>query len=116
MFPPFMQAGGAATVDDYVTSIEYVINIAGEESVGIGTDFTQGHGPEFFSWINADKGRHRRLTNHSSETTLTAPAGLSTIGELPNLTLAMQRAGWSEQRIRRIMGGNWSRLFSNVWR
>jgi membrane dipeptidase len=115
MFPPFMGAGAAATVDDYVESIDYIIDIAGEEVVGIGTDFTQGHDAAWFDWITHDKGRHRRLTNHSSATTLTSPAGLETIGDLPNLTAAMERAGWSERKIRRVMGQNWLRLFSEVW-
>ena len=42
MFPPFLKKGSAATVDDFVEAIEYVVNICGEENVGIGTDFTQG--------------------------------------------------------------------------
>ena len=44
MFPPFLKRGPASTVDDYVEAIEYVLNICGEEKVGIGTDFTQGYG------------------------------------------------------------------------
>jgi hypothetical protein len=28
---------------------------------------------------------------------------------------AMERAGWSERKIRRVMGENWLRLFSEVW-
>jgi microsomal dipeptidase-like Zn-dependent dipeptidase len=41
MLPPFLAKGNAASVADYIEAIEYVINIAGEDSVGIGTDFTQ---------------------------------------------------------------------------
>ena len=48
MFPPFLRRGTASTVDDYVDAIDYVINVAGEDSVGIGTDFTQDYGPAFF--------------------------------------------------------------------
>ncbi|MEO6984941.1 MAG: dipeptidase [Paralcaligenes sp.] len=116
MFPPFMGAGANATVDDYVAAIDYVIGLAGEDNVGIGTDFTQGHDAAFFDWITLDKGRHRRLTNHSAETTITSPAGLSTIGELPNLTIAMERAGWRESRVRKVLGQNWMDLFARVWR
>ena len=58
MFPPFLKRGPKSTVDDYVEAIEYVIGIAGEDQVGIGTDFTQGYGQEFFDWITHDKERH----------------------------------------------------------
>lgn len=112
MFPPFLARGTASTVDDYVQAIEYVIDLVGEEQVGIGTDFTQGWGPEFFDWITRDKGRARKLTEFGE---ILNPQGLRTIGEFPNLTAAMQRRGWSETRIRRVMGENWVRVLGEVW-
>ena len=113
MFPPFLRKGPASTVEDYVEAIDYVVNICGEEGVGVGTDFTQGYGQEFFDWITHDKGNGRRLTNFGE---VINPAGLRTIGEFPNLTAAMQRAGWSTTRIERVVGGNWLRLLKDVWR
>ena len=112
MFPPFLARGAASTVDDYVHAIEYVIDLVGEEQVGIGTDFTQGWGPEFFDWITRDKGRSRKLTEFGE---ILNPQGLRTIGEFPNLTAAMQRRGWNETRIRRVMGENWVRVLGEVW-
>ena len=35
MFPAFLRAGTAATVDDYVEAIDYVIDIAGEDCIGV---------------------------------------------------------------------------------
>ena len=43
------------------------------------------------------------------------PEGVRTIGELPNLTAAMARAGWKESRIRKIMGENWLGLLARAW-
>jgi membrane dipeptidase len=112
MFPPFLKRGIEATVDDYVEAIDYVINLVGEDCVGIGTDFTQGYDKGFFDWITHDKGRHRRLTNFGR---IVNPEGIRTIGEFPNLTDAMERAGWTESRIRKVMGGNWVNTFREVW-
>jgi membrane dipeptidase len=112
MFPPFLKRGIEATVDDYVEAIDYVINLVGEDCVGIGTDFTQGYDKGFFDWITHDKGRHRRLTNFGR---IINPEGIRTIGEFPNLTAAMERAGWTESRIRKVMGGNWVNTFREVW-
>jgi membrane dipeptidase len=112
MFPPFLKRGIEATVDDYVEAIDYVINLVGEDCVGIGTDFTQGYDKGFFDWITHDKGRHRRLTNFGR---IINPEGIRTIGEFPNLTDAMERAGWTESRIRKVMGGNWVNTFREVW-
>jgi membrane dipeptidase len=112
MFPPFLKRGIEATVDDYIEAIDYVINLVGEDCVGIGTDFTQGYDKGFFDWITHDKGRHRRLTNFGR---IINPEGIRTIGEFPNLTAAMERAGWTESRIRKVMGGNWVNTFREVW-
>jgi membrane dipeptidase len=112
MFPPFLKRGIDATVDDYVEAIGYVINLAGEDCVGYGTDFTQGYGQDFFDLITHDKGRHRRLTDFG---TVLNPAGIRTIGETPNLTAAMEKAGWKPSRIEKIIGRNWLRVFRDVW-
>ncbi len=112
MFPPFLRRGSDSTVDDYIEAIEYVIDIAGEDSVGIGTDFTQGHGEPFFNWITHDKGYARRLTEFGE---IKFPEGFSSIRDFPNLAVAMERAGWTEARIRKILGLNWLRLLDEVW-
>jgi membrane dipeptidase len=112
MFTPFLPQGAKAVVDDYVAAIEYVIDLVGEEQVGIGTDFTQGWGPEFFDWITRDKGRTRKLTEFGE---ILNPEGFRTIGDFPNLTAAMERRGWSETRNRRVMGENWLRVLREVW-
>ncbi|WP_158772685.1 dipeptidase [Cobetia sp. L2A1] len=112
MFTPFLKAGVNATVDDYVEAIEYVMNLVGEDAIGIGTDFTQGHGQDFFEWLTHDKGYARRLTSFGK---IVNPEGIRTIGEFPNLTDALLRRGMSEQQVRKIMGENWLRTLENVW-
>jgi len=112
MFAPFLKRGPDATVEDYLEAIEYVVDLIGEDNVGIGTDFTQGYSTEFFDWITHDKGRYRQLTNFGK---VVNPEGIRTIGEFPNLTAAMERAGWGESRIKKIMGENWVRVFDSVW-
>jgi membrane dipeptidase len=112
MFPPFLPKGPASTVDDYVAAIGYVIDLIGEDAVGIGTDFTQGYGPDFFDWITRDKGDGRRLTEFGE---IINPEGFRTIGEYPNLLRAMERAGWMSARIEKVAGENWLRVLAEVW-
>ncbi len=112
MFAPFLKRGPDATVEDYLEAIEYVVDLIGEDNVGIGTDFTQGYSTKFFDWITHDKGRYRQLTNFGK---VVNPEGIRTIGEFPNLTAALERAGWNESRIKKIMGENWVRVFDSVW-
>jgi len=112
MFPPFLAKGASATVDDYVEAIEYVIDVVGEDSVGVGTDFTQGYDKPFFDWITHDKGDGRKLTDFGA---VINPEGLRRIGDFPNLTAAMERRGWTAARIEKVMGGNWLQLLTDVW-
>ena len=112
MFPPFLENGANSTIDDYVEAIDYVVNLVGEDCVGFGTDFTQDHDDSFFQWITHDKGSGRKLVEFGE---ISNPLGLQTLGEYPNLTEAMLRGGWSENKVRKIMGENWLRLLREVW-
>ena len=112
MFPAFLKRGADSTVGDYVEAMEHVISVAGEDHVAFGTDFTQGYGQDFFDWITNDKGDARSLIKFSP---MPNPKGVETIGQLPNLTAAMERAGWTQARIGKVMGENWLRFLADAW-
>ena len=76
-----------ATLADVVAHVEHVIQIAGIDHVGIGSDF-DGVG--------------------------CVPAGLSDVSMFPNLTRALLEKGHSAEEIRKIYGGNMLRVFRAV--
>jgi membrane dipeptidase len=112
MFPAFLARGAQSSVEDYVDAIEYTINLAGEEQVGLGTDMTQEQPASFFHWITHDKGHGRKLVDFGAMLEL---EGFSRLRDFPTLTAAMERRGWPAARIERILGGNWLRLLGDVW-
>ena len=112
MFPAFLKRGMESSVEDYVEAMEHVIDVVGEDSVAYGTDFTQGHDMGFFDWITDDKGNARSLIKFGEIKDL---KGIETIGDTPNLTRTMERAGWPEGRIRKVMGENWLRFLAEAW-
>jgi membrane dipeptidase len=112
MFPPFLRQGSNASVADYVEAIAYVIDLAGEDNVGIGTDFTQDQDASFFDYLTRDSGTGRRLIEFG---TIVNPEGMRRIADFPNLARAMERAGWAEPRVRKVVGENWLRLLDAVW-
>lgn len=112
-FPWFLRE---PTLDAYLDAVEHVIGVAGEEHVGIGTDFTEGHGDAFLEWIVRDKGYGRLLTTTPlDELRIVMPAGLERLADWPSLTAAMEARAWSEERILRLLGGNWLRFLGDVW-
>jgi len=118
MFPPFMAKGPDSTIDDYVQAIEHVMNVAGEDQVGIGTDFAQrsdvrpSYWPDHPGYFTNDKGYARRLTDFSNSR---LPPDFQSLADYGNLTTAMERRGWKEARIRKIMGENWMKYLETVW-
>jgi len=114
-YPPFMPQADASTVVHCVEALEYLINLIGEDSVGIGTDFTQGQDAAFFDWLSHDKGTGRRLIPPRPGGVVAMPEGLATIGEFPNLTATMLERKWPETRIRKIMGENWLNVLDRAW-
>ena len=114
-YPPFMPQDADATVEHCVETLEYLVNLVGEDTVGIGTDFTQEQDAAFFDWLSMDKGTGRRLVPKRAGGVTVMPEGLRTIGEFPNLTRTMVERGWPESRIRKVMGENWVRVLREAW-
>ena len=115
-YPPFMAQGENATVEDCVDTLDYLVNLIGEDAVGIGTDFTQDQDGAFFDYLSLDKSYARRVVpKRPGDGTVKMPDGLRRIGDFPNLTAAMEKRGWPETRIRKVMGENWLRMLKEVW-
>jgi membrane dipeptidase len=72
---------------EWLGVVERAIEIAGEEHVMLGSDFDGGP---------------------------TLPRGMRDIRDMPMLTEAMMKRGWSEERIRKFLGGNLLRVVRQV--
>ncbi len=77
------------TVDQWVGVVDRAIGIVGEDHVSLGSDFDGGP---------------------------TLPRGMRDIRDLPMITEAMARRGYSEERIDKFLGGNLLRVFGEVTR
>ena len=44
------------------------------------------------------------------------PEGAQDVSMLPNITYELLKRGYSEQNIRKILGENWRRVYSQVWK
>jgi membrane dipeptidase len=75
------------TVDKVVDHIDYVVKIAGINNVGLGSDFDGINDP---------------------------PNGLEDCAKLPNITKELVKKGYSEENIKKILGGNFIRVFKEV--
>ena len=74
------------TIEEWVEQVDYAINLVGEDHVAMGFDMSRGGG--YFRDFDATK--------------------------YPLITGALVKKGYSQSRIRKILGGNWLRLFARA--
>lgn len=130
-FGPFNWRGGAdrPTLDDYLEAIEYTVGVAGIDHVGIGTDHVAEPGgyPQsvrdraamtYTPYSQANAARTRRYYTEvvpgiSRDDQLTGFAGMQ---DLPRVTQGLLDRGYGEADIQKILGGNFVRVFRQVWK
>jgi membrane dipeptidase len=75
------------TADDFAKVIDYGVRLVGEDHMALGSDFDGG--PPL-------------------------PQGMDDISDYPEMTKAMQRLGYTDERIQKILGGNLLRVIRQV--
>ncbi|MEO8449022.1 MAG: membrane dipeptidase [Gemmatimonadota bacterium] len=111
-FSFFLVPSGRGTVDDFVRHLDYAVQLVGPDHVGLGLDFILGKsysGPmqdtdaftpeaypqQFEGWIYAE--------------------GISDFTGLATVVAKLMEKGYSEENIAKVMGGNWLRVWREVW-
>ena len=74
-------------VDQLARVIDYGVRLVGEDHIALGSDFDGG--PPL-------------------------PREIKDVSDYPQMTYAMQKLGYSDQRIRKILGLNWLRVIRQV--
>lgn len=109
-----------ATVHDVVDHIEHVVDVAGIDHVGFGTDMNDVYLERGYTPPNSVY-RSERLEfpevygRGPTEEYDPFPAGVDRHTKLPNLTRALVERGFDDDEIAKILGGNWLRVFDEVW-
>ena len=114
-FPAFFENTFDATLADYVDAIDDLVQRVGTDHVGIGTDYTQDQSKVFFDWIFSQQGTKYQERPIVYPDPLIHPQGMETPDKFPNLAGELLRRGYSETDMIKILGGNWIRLFQQVW-
>jgi membrane dipeptidase len=120
-FMPFLRTKGQPTSADLIRHIEHVVNVAGEDHVGLGTDGGISGielTPEFIKQHRANVQERRRLgisAPGEEEDVYTFLPDLNTPRRFETLAAMLRERGHSQARIEKILGGNFARLFREVW-
>ena len=120
-FMPFLAPDGHARAKDVVEHLVHAVNVCGEDAVGIGTDGS-------VTAIDDLDAYRATLAEHVAER---ARAGVGAAGERADtfpfvvdlrgkdqfreLMRLLEQRGWREERIAKVMGGNFISYAERVW-
>ena len=119
---PFLTPGRVPTAEDVLDHIEHALDVCGEDHVGIGSDLsvTPIDGSDEY-WA-----RHREFVSRRVAQGIAAPAEdpnfLFTVPDLNSprrmelIADGLAGRGHPSARIEKVLGGNWLRLFREVWK
>jgi membrane dipeptidase len=119
---PFLSPGRVPMREDVLDHIEHALDVCGEDHVGIGSDLstTPIDGSDEY-WM-----RHREFVAGRIERGVAAPNEdpeiLFTVEDLNShrrielIADGLASRGHPDARIEKIIGGNWVRLFRELWR
>ena len=115
----FLKTGEDSKLPDYVDAIDDMVQRIGIDHVGIGTDFTQDQTNSFWRYIGSQQGSKYPAwhidPNVRNDRRLLYPMGLETPDKLPALADALSGRGYGWEDVEKVLGGNWMRLFREVW-
>ncbi|MGE5277448.1 MAG: dipeptidase [Acidobacteriota bacterium] len=118
---PFLRTKGQPMAEDVVRHIEHALQVCGEDHVGIGTDGSISPvavTPEFVKRFREDIANRRRLgisAPGESEDVYTFVPDLNTPRRFETIASLLRARGHSDERVGKILGGNFARLFGEVW-
>lgn len=110
-FPAMLTQSLPAVVDDYVNAIDYLVELAGIDHVGLGPDFMEEMPAEVAAVVLA--GLPVDVVNFMRS--IPPVQGFASAAEMPNVTARLLARGYSESDTQKIMGGNWLRLYEQIW-
>lgn len=118
---PFLSPGRPATADDVIAHIEHAVDVCGEDHVGIGSDLS----------ITPIDGSDEYWDAHRTFVARRIQAGIAAPNEDPDILFTVEdlnshrrmeliadrlsARGHSDDRIAKVLGANWVRLFQEVW-
>ena len=119
-FPSFVSASVKPTLDEFIDHIDHVVKLVGDDHVGLGIDYywiqAAFTGIEeatrlYDGFIAAGKWRPESYPPPP----IHYVDGIETPRDLRNLTKRLLERGYSEEATKKILGGNWVRVFREVW-
>ncbi len=107
------------TVDDYLRHLDHLVEVAGIEHVGFGTDLATGVNYPKMAFERTHWRRWEGINKFNREFGEDIPsrylADCNKHSDLPKVTEALIQRGWSEEHVKGYLGGNFRRILDQIW-
>ena len=111
-----LKNGMRTTEQEFVDMIAWTVDRFGVEHVALGTDFYTGYDVEAIKWWRMGRwGRVSPVPIDESQPVVEWPAWFRSPEAFPTLVESMRRAGFTPADLDLVLGGNWLRLFGQVF-
>lgn len=106
-YSPMLSREPNPTIDVFLDQLDYVVNLAGVDGVGIGLDLIEG-------WTKRELVLTKKWPHLYPSVSLVSE--LNSISKIHNITRGLVSRSYSDREIKKILGGNFVRLMERVWR
>ena len=107
------------TLDDFYRHLDYLVDVAGIDHIGFGTDLATGSNYQKMAFERGHWRRWEGINRFNRTFGEAIPdrylADCNKHSDLPKITEALIARGRSEDHIRGYLGGNFRRVFEQVW-
>lgn len=119
-YPPFVSGDKPPTLEQLMAHIKYIADLVGVDHIGLGLDYFAGQRP----YVSDEQA----LATYKQYLDIGMwspgayppppyiyPQGVETPDKAANLTDGLLRSGFTVEEVKKIIGGNWMRVFCEVW-
>ena len=120
-FMPYLRADMHPAAADVIANVEHIAKVVGEDHVGIGTD----NGVLPLSMDPVNKKRMDDWQRQRIKLGIAAPgeavgvypyvADYNSVDRYRRFVSDLQKRGWTEARLEKLMGGNFLRVYRDAW-
>jgi membrane dipeptidase len=108
-----------ASLEDLLRHVDHVADLVGVDHVGFGSDLTEEIDP---TEMMTETGELGQMVNRPYKLPVYPPlpwifpVECDSLAKWGNLTLGLLARGYTDDEAAKIMGGNWLRVYSQVWK
>jgi membrane dipeptidase len=118
-YPGFVSSERRPTLHHLIPHLDHLVRVGGIDHVGLGLDYYEGQAA--FSDDASAASLYEGLISSGAWSSAYPPPPwhypeeIDTPDKLPNLAEALAQRGWAPEAISKVLGGNWLRVFEDVW-